>query len=120
MSGTPGRLPRTDGVGRATRYVLLAGIACSVALMAVGLVLALVSGDGLPRGVVPLADVPRGLAEPDAAAYLSLGLVALIATPFLRVAGALTAFARQGDRRYVAVTAIVLAVMCLSVALGRV
>ena len=53
------------------------------------------------------------------AAYLSLGLVVLIGTPFVRVAGSLVVFARERDRRYVLVTAIVLLVMCASVVLGR-
>ena len=38
----------------------------------------------------------------------------------MRVAGSLVAFARERDRRYVLVTAVVLAVMCLGVVLGKV
>ena len=37
--------------------------------------------------MVPLADLPALLAALDPAAYLSLGLIVLIATPFVRVAG---------------------------------
>ena len=62
----------------------------------------------------------RCCASSDPAAYLSLGLIVLIATPFVRVAGSIVAFARERDRRYVLVTAVVLAVMCLSVVLGKV
>jgi uncharacterized membrane protein len=43
----------------------------------------------------------------------------LIATPFVRVAGSIVAFAREHDRRYVLITSVVLAVMCLSVVLGK-
>ncbi len=43
----------------------------------------------------------------------------LIGTPLLRVACSLVAFAYEHDRRYVGVTAIVLAVMCFSVLLGK-
>jgi len=108
-----------DGVERMVRGVLLAGIAVSVALMASGLVLGFLDEEGMPSGVVPLADLPSGLAALDPAAYLSLGLIVLIATPFVRVAGSIVVFVRQRDRRYVLITAVVLAVMCLSVALGK-
>jgi uncharacterized membrane protein len=108
-----------DPVERTVSRVLIVGITLSVALMAIGIVLGAAGGDGLPSGVVPLADMPSLLLDLDAGAYLSLGLIVLIATPFVRVAGSLVAFALQGDRRYVAVTAVVLTVMCLSVLLGK-
>ena len=108
-----------EPVERVIRWILLGGIAVSVALMAVGLVLGIARGAGLPRGVVPLAELPRALAALRPAAYFSLGLIVLIGTPFARVAGSLVAFVRERDGRYVLVTAIVLLVMCLSVVLGR-
>ena len=109
-----------DPVERMVSRVLTYGIAVSVALMAAGLLLGVLAGAGMPRGVVSLAGLPSGLAALEPAAYLSLGLIALIATPFVRVAGSLVAFLLERDGRYVLVTAIVLAVMCLSVLLGRV
>jgi uncharacterized membrane protein len=108
-----------DPVERTVSRILIAGIALSVALMAIGIVLGAVGGDGLPSGVVPLADMPSLLLDLDAGAYVSLGLIVLIATPFVRVAGSLVAFAFQGDRRYVAVTAVVLAIMFANVLLGK-
>jgi uncharacterized membrane protein len=68
---------------------------------------------------VPVVDLQARLMALDPAAYLSLGLIVLIATPFVRVAGSLVAFARERDRRYVLITAVVLAVMCASVLLGK-
>jgi uncharacterized membrane protein len=106
-------------IERMVSRVLMAGIAISVALMAIGLVLAIFDRQGMPRHVVPLTDLPSLLRSFDPAAYLSLGLIVLIATPFVRVAGSVIAFAREGDRRYVLITAVVLAIMCLSVVLGR-
>jgi len=112
--------PRSmSGVERMVRTVLLAGIAVSVALMALGLGLLAARGDEIPTAVTPLADLPRDLLALRASAYLSLGLIVLIATPFVRVGGSIIAFAREGDRRYVAVTALVLVVMCLSVLIGK-
>ncbi len=87
--------------------------------MAFGLCLLAVRGDGIPTAVTPVADLPRDLLALRASAYLSLGLIVLIATPFVRVGGSVVAFARQGDRRFVVVTALVLVVMCLSVLVGK-
>ena len=117
--GSPARTHVMEPVERVVRGILLCGIALSVALMAAGLILGVAQGAGLPRGVVPLAELPRGLAAPQPAAYLSLGLIVLIGTPFVRVAGSLVIFVKQRDGRYVLVTATVLFVMCLGVVLGR-
>ena len=108
-----------EPIERAIRAILLCGIALSVALMAAGVVLVAARGAGLPRAVVPLAELPRALAALRPAAYLSLGLIVLIGTPFVRVAGSLVVFVRERDGRYVLVTASVLLVMCASVLLGR-
>ena len=115
----PARAHVMDPIERTVRWILLCGIAVSVALMAAGLILGVARGAALPRGVVPLAEIPRGLAALRPAAYLSLGLIVLIGTPFVRVAGSLVVFVRARDRRYVLVTASVLLVMCVSVLLGR-
>ena len=117
-AGTPPR-HHMDPVERIVRRILLTGIVVAVALMLAGVVLSVARGEGLPAHVVPLADLPARLVALDPAAYLSLGLLALIATPFVRVAGSLVAFVRQRDRRYVLITAVVLSVMCVSVLLGR-
>jgi uncharacterized membrane protein len=97
--------------------VLGLGIVVAVAFMLAGVVVGVVRGVELPEHVVDVAGIPRGLLELDAAAYLSAGLLALIATPFVRVIGSIVAFER--DRRYVLLTAAVLAVMCIGVVLGR-
>jgi len=118
--GSPARTHVMEPVERVIRWILLCGIAVSVALMAAGLAIGVARGAGLPRGVVPLAALPRALAALQPAAYLSLGLIVLIGTPFVRVAGSLVTFVRARDGRYVLVTAIVLLVMCLGVLLGKV
>jgi len=119
QQASPRHVHVMEPVERVIRGILLGGIAVSVALMAAGLVLGVARGAGLPRGVVPLAELPRALAALRPAAYLSLGLIVLIGTPFVRVAGSLVVFVRERDGRYVLVTASVLLVMCLGVLLGR-
>lgn len=109
-----------DPIERVVSRVLGVGIVSAVALMLAGLVLGVVKGEGVPAHVVPLADLVAGLTALDPAAWLSAGLLVLVATPFVRVGGSIIAFAVERDRRYVLVTAVVLAVMCLGVLLGRV
>jgi uncharacterized membrane protein len=108
-----------DAVERMVNVVLTAGIVVTIVLLAAGLVLSVAEGQGLPTQMVPLADLPSLLVAFDPAAYLSLGLIVLIATPFVRVAGSVVAFARERDRRYVLITAVVLVVMCASVLIGK-
>lgn len=108
-----------DPVEKVVHWVLLVGLLVSVALMGIGIVLGLVRHEDLPSGVVAPDQLWEALADGEAAAYLTLGLLALIVTPFLRVAGSLVAFARERDGRYVLVSAAVLTLMCLSVLLGR-
>ncbi len=108
-----------DFIERTVSRVLAVGIVIAVALMVVGLVLGVWDAEALPSHVVPLADLPGALGSLDPAAYLSLGIIVLIATPFVRVAGSIVAFAREHDRRYVLITAVVLTVMCLSVVVGK-
>jgi uncharacterized membrane protein len=108
-----------DPIERTVNRILVVGVGLAVALMAAGVVLGVIDGEGLPAHVVPFADLSSLLGSLDPAAYLSLGLLVLIATPFVRVAGSIVAFAREHDRRYVLITAVVLVVMCVSVVLGR-
>ena len=78
-----------DPIERMVSRVLGIGIAVAVALMLTGLVLGLLDGEGIPTHVVALGDLLPGLREPDPVAYLSLGLLVLVATPFVRVAGSI-------------------------------
>jgi uncharacterized membrane protein len=52
-------------------------------------------------------------------AFLSLGLMILMATPAIRVLGSVIVFLWERDWRYAAITLLVLSVMIASVLLGR-
>jgi len=112
--------PSPDVAQTLVERLLLAAIGVSVTLMLLGVALGIAAGDGLPDAVLAVSGLPRALMSREPAAYLSLGLIMLMATPFVRVAGSLVVFALEHDRRYVLVTAAVLAVMCFSVLLGQV
>ena len=66
-----------------------------------------------------LAGIVRGALALDSMAIVQLGLVLLIATPVMRVALTLVAFALQRDRLYVVLTAVVLALLLYGLLWGR-
>jgi len=75
---------------------------------------------GEPADLRSLRGVFEGVAALRGPAIIQLGLLVLIATPIARVAFAAYGFGRQGDRLYVAVALIVLAVLLYSLTIGSV
>jgi uncharacterized membrane protein len=118
---TPQELAMEQVIGR----VLQAGVVLAAAVVLVGAIMLLVQHGstppdfhafaGEPEGLRSLGGILSGSLALDAAAVVQLGLVLLIATPVLRVALTLVGFAVQRDRLYVAVTAIVLAILLWSI-----
>jgi uncharacterized membrane protein len=65
-----------------------------------------------------LRDVAAQIEEGRGQAIVMLGLLLLIATPVARVTFSIFAFALEGDRLYVVITVVVLALLLLSFAIG--
>jgi uncharacterized membrane protein len=108
--------------------VLAVGVGVSAALIGAGFVAALAVGwHGSLVGVATTAsapttnfgDLPTRLAVLEPLAIAQLGLLTLLATPVVRVAASVVAFASEGDRLYTVITAIVLAILLTSVFLLR-
>jgi uncharacterized membrane protein len=107
--------------------ILIVGVTTSAVLIAAGFVGSLLVGwDGSLSGAAAgtgattdfsalvtdlLAIRPIGLAQ--------AGLVVLIATPVVRVAASVVAFALEGDRLYAAITLAVLAILLTSLVVLR-
>ncbi|HTX38228.1 MAG TPA: DUF1634 domain-containing protein [Bryobacteraceae bacterium] len=83
-------------------YLLRTGVLIAAAVVAAGGAWYLASGG------------PAG--DPRAITLIWVGLLILVATPVARVVFSLVAFALQGDRAYVVITGIVLAVLVYSLA----
>ena len=66
---------------------------------------------GVPRGLDSVRGVLASALALRPAGVIQLGLLLLIATPILRVALSLVAFALQRDRLYVAITLVVLSLL---------
>ena len=99
--------------------VLILGLGLSTALMLFGLALELIQHGKLPDAMVPLDQIFTQFAALQPAAFLSLGLLTLIATPILRVIGSIIGFVYERDWRYALVTLAVLLVVILSIFIGR-
>jgi uncharacterized membrane protein len=110
----------TEPINRLIHRVLMIGLAVSATLLVAGLVVwAARGGGGLPRSVTGPAQALRDVGGLRPVGFFSLGLLALILTPFARVAGSVVVFLREHDRRYALITAAVLAIMIASIFLGR-
>lgn len=106
-------------LNRLVHRVLMVGLTISATLLVAGLAVWAARGGVLPRSVTEPAQAVRDIGHLRPVGFFSLGLLALILTPFARVAGSVVIFLREHDRRYAAVTAAVLAVMIASIFLGR-
>jgi uncharacterized membrane protein len=109
---------RREPIDRVVQTTLSVGVACAVALLVAGLILSALGRGGLPNATVGLGAALRGLRRLRPDAFYSLGILVLVLTPFLRVIGSVVAFAVERDWRYVAVTATVLAIMVVTIAVS--
>ena len=113
-------------IEKAVSLALRIGVILSASIICLGLLLLVLKGsvtnEARIDATIPYPRNPgallAGLLALDPASVISLGLVALIATPFARVAVSIVAFARERDWRYVAVTAIVLAILVAGIVMG--
>lgn len=101
-------------------WILLGGVALSAMVIFIGVILLLVhpgqvSTQGLHGFPRTFGEIAAGLAALQAQSIIALGLLLLIATPVLRVAVSIVAFAIEHDRRYVVITIIVLAILLFSI-----
>jgi uncharacterized membrane protein len=102
--------------------ILIVGVGASATLIAVGLAGSfLVGWEGSLVGATPVdratsdfGVLPRGLATLRPAALVQVGLVILLLTPVARVAASVVGFFMERDWLYVAITAVVLAVLLAS------
>jgi uncharacterized membrane protein len=107
--------------------VLIVGVGASATLIAGGFAGSLVvgwHGSLLGRGVSAASasdfgGIVDGLAALRPVAIAQAGLIVLVATPVVRVATSVAAFALEGDRLYAAITLGVLAILLGSLFLIR-
>ena len=102
--------------------VLRGGVILSAVIIGIGMLGVLLhlgnQASSLPA-LDSVATVWHGLVAGDPLAVIMAGLLVLLATPVLRVAVSVVAFALEGDFRYVAITCLVLLILLVSFALGK-
>lgn len=129
-SSPPGDEMRSDAVvERLLGAVLRYGVIVAGAITVLGGVLALAwhgrapedfrSFGGEPLQLRSLTGILSGALALDPQSVVQLGILVLVATPILRVALSLVAFAARRDRTYVWLTGIVLALLTVSLFSGR-
>jgi uncharacterized membrane protein len=95
------------------------GLVISSVLMVAGLVLDVWLHRQVPTAVPSISDAIGRVLVGRPSGLLALGLLTLIATPIVRVLGAVAAFAHARDWRYAGISLIVLIIVITSVLLGR-
>jgi uncharacterized membrane protein len=112
--------------------ILRVGVSVSLVLVLTGSILSFMQGGYAPlpgkvgrltgaAGAFPrtAAWLLGGLRNGSGQAIIVAGLLVLISTPILRVAVSIYTFARERDRAYVLITALVLSLLLLSFFLGK-
>lgn len=74
---------------------------------------------GEPDGLRSIGGIVKGVMSMQSESLVQLGLLLLIATPVARVAFTFVAFVLQRDRTYVAITALVLALLLYGLVFGH-
>jgi uncharacterized membrane protein len=120
-SPTPRRRSTDRQVEQVIGRLLQVGVLVAAAIVLVGGVALLIQHGGTPADYHVFRGEPEalrhvdgillGVLARDASAIVQLGLVVLIATPVARVALTLVAFLVQRDRTFVALTALVFALL---------
>ncbi len=102
--------------------VLQIGTYASIALVALGVVLFIGRGSSPLDPSLPFAldRVVGDLVALRAEGFLWLGVLGIVLTPGLRVAGALIGFARRGERTMAVVALLILVVVAVGVIAGLV
>jgi uncharacterized membrane protein YfcA/uncharacterized membrane protein len=112
-----------SGMTKSIGWILQIGVMLSAAIILLGIVLLPTRPGGLsPERVLAFPQTLSLLASEllvlRPQAIITLGLLLLIATPVVRVAASIVAFALEGDRRYVVITSVVLLILLFSLFLG--
>lgn len=98
-------------VYRIARRALIAGFGVTVALAAAALVLVGVSGDPIAESTMALSDLPAAVRDGDPSAVAEMAIFTIVLTPILTTLCVIGGFVRIGDRRYAAISVLVLLVL---------
>jgi uncharacterized membrane protein len=103
----------SERMNRTMYLVLVTGMVLSFSIMIIGLVMyAITPTEGT---TLPLDRILDGMLRGNPIAVIDLGIVVLIATPFIRILAAGMTFGAEKDYRFVGISIFVLAMIILAV-----
>lgn len=94
------------------------GFRIGAAILALGIVLALIRGEPLQRTAAPLSEIPAALLAGSAGGVVDLAIFWFMATPVVTVVVVAASFWRLGDRRYALLSLAVLVILAASIGLA--
>ena len=120
MRGLPEQRTDESNATRVIGWLLQGGVFLSACVIVFGLLLFPMRGETVSfqqlLNILPtLSQVGEGLRTLQPQAVITLGLLLLIATPVVRVLASIIMFALEHDRTYVIITALVLAILLVSI-----
>jgi uncharacterized membrane protein len=112
------RTERLESLYDAAVKTLFWGFRLGAALLALGIVVALVKGEPLGHEADPIPDVIAMVRAGYASGIIDLAILWFMLTPVVTVIVVAASFWRLGDRRYALLSLIVLAILGASIALA--
>ena len=103
-----------ERLNRTLYLVLRAGMLLSLVTMLAGLAWFVLS-PGHPTDVIPFEQLLNELSGGNPIALIELGILMLIATPFIRLLTAFTVFAYERDTKFVVISILVISVVLLAI-----
>jgi uncharacterized membrane protein len=101
-----------------SRTLFVWGFRIGAALLVLGVLMAIVTGQPIGHVADPLADIPGTVLSGSASGVIDLAIFWFMATPVVTVIAVALGFLRLGDRRYALLSLIVLIILGASIALS--
>ena len=108
----------TDALNHDVARVLRTGFRIAAALMATGLLIALIRQEPLRTEVDPISKIPARLAHLKSSAFIDLAIIGIMLTPLASLVAILRSTLNSGDRRFAAYTLGVLVILCTSITIS--
>ncbi len=107
-----------ERLNKVARVILVFGVAIAMSCMVGGLLWLTLSGKPFATSGLNPFDIPSAIMAGDPNALIDLGIIVLVATPFLRVLAVLAMATRERDRRFMLISATVVGLLLLAVLIG--
>lgn len=107
-----------DALNHDVARVLKTGFRIAAALMATGLLIALIRQEPLRTEVDPISMIPSRLADLRSSAFIDLAIIGIMLTPLASLVAILRRMLDAGDRQFAAYTLGVLVILGTSIAIS--